>query len=133
MGDSGTTLSAEALVADVLDLQRVAACSSHAGGPPPGLRRAAEALLGMSLDKTLQCSDWDARPLSEEHCDMQVRCGSACGHRCPAQGVTVSGEIVLIVILLSHCHCISSRGRVFELAQSSSSWQGWKRADIEGD
>ncbi|CAE8720846.1 unnamed protein product, partial [Polarella glacialis] len=35
-------------------------------GKMPGLRRVSEALLGLTLDKSLQCSDWDQRPLSSE-------------------------------------------------------------------
>jgi ribonuclease D len=31
----------------------------------PSLRRVCEDLLGMTLDKTHQCSDWDTRPLSQ--------------------------------------------------------------------
>ena len=37
--------------------------NSSASGP--GLAAAAKAYLGKALDKSQQCSDWDARPLSE--------------------------------------------------------------------
>lgn len=45
----------------VRDLQ--AALSRPRGGP--GLAAAAKAYLGKPLDKAQQCSDWDARPLSD--------------------------------------------------------------------
>ena len=46
---------------EVYDLQT--ALTQKRGGP--GLAAAAKAYLGKALDKSQQCSDWDARPLSE--------------------------------------------------------------------
>jgi len=46
---------------EIYDLQT--ALSRKRGGP--GLAAAAKAYLGKALDKSQQCSDWDARPLSE--------------------------------------------------------------------
>jgi len=64
--------SSEELMAIVTDLQRLAMSRepfSKDPGALRGLHRVTEAILGRSLDKSLQCSDWDARPLS----DTQLR------------------------------------------------------------
>lgn len=53
----------------VLDVQRLAMAREPFLAAPsrlPGLRAVTEAFLGCTLDKSLQCSDWDARPLSPE-------------------------------------------------------------------
>ena len=59
-----------AIEAHVVDLQRAAhaAGASAPGGGPPSLRAACARFLGGALDKTCQCSDWDARPLSDAQC-----------------------------------------------------------------
>lgn len=49
--------------AEVLDIQLLA--QRHAPkGLTPGLKTVAEAWLGITIDKSEQCSDWDRRPLS---------------------------------------------------------------------
>eukprot|EP00913_Durusdinium_trenchii_P034853 g32601.t1 len=53
----------------VRDLQREARCHARVlfqNGHMPGLRRLCEVYLGKLLDKSLQCSNWDQRPLSAE-------------------------------------------------------------------
>ena len=37
---------------------------SGSGRQQPGLKFVAERWLGKTMDKSMQCSDWDARPLS---------------------------------------------------------------------
>lgn len=51
---------------NVFDVQEVyAKARALPRGKQPSLKRVCEDLLGCTLDKTHQCSDWDARPLSE--------------------------------------------------------------------
>eukprot|EP00441_Pelagodinium_beii_P034841 CAMPEP_0197643014 /NCGR_PEP_ID=MMETSP1338-20131121/16492_1 /TAXON_ID=43686 ORGANISM="Pelagodinium beii, Strain RCC1491" /NCGR_SAMPLE_ID=MMETSP1338 /ASSEMBLY_ACC=CAM_ASM_000754 /LENGTH=692 /DNA_ID=CAMNT_0043216223 /DNA_START=180 /DNA_END=2258 /DNA_ORIENTATION=+ len=50
---------------DVLDLQKLAMQHINDKGRTPGLKAVAGMWLGVNLDKTEQCSDWDRRPLSE--------------------------------------------------------------------
>lgn len=52
---------------EVLDIQKVAiaAQANVSRGYNPGLKAVAERWLGLSLDKTEQCSDWDQRPLTQ--------------------------------------------------------------------
>ena len=49
----------------VIDLQKLAMLHVGAKGHTPGLKSVAAMWLGVHLDKTEQCSDWDRRPLSE--------------------------------------------------------------------
>mmetsp|Transcript_51874 Transcript_51874/g.126514 ORF Transcript_51874/g.126514 Transcript_51874/m.126514 type:complete len:82 (+) Transcript_51874:3-248(+) len=61
----------------VIDLQTVYASSRDLPlAKLPSLRLVCEALLGKSMDKTHQCSDWDARPLS----DAQLRYAALDAH-----------------------------------------------------
>merc|ERR1712224_988262 len=60
--------TAEDLESSVLDLQRIAMLHPPFNcqrGAVPGLRSVAEAWLSCTIDKHLQCSDWDSRPLSD--------------------------------------------------------------------
>ena len=57
----GERAAAAVTAAAVLDVQSLAASPSTG---TPGLKHVVERWLGRSVDKTLQCSDWDARPLS---------------------------------------------------------------------
>eukprot|EP00933_Yihiella_yeosuensis_P017048 TRINITY_DN14350_c1_g5_i1.p1 TRINITY_DN14350_c1_g5~~TRINITY_DN14350_c1_g5_i1.p1 ORF type:complete len:817 (-),score=160.47 TRINITY_DN14350_c1_g5_i1:271-2376(-) len=50
----------------VIDLQILAMKHISKKGYQPGLKTVTEAWLGVTLDKTQQCSDWDKRPLSAE-------------------------------------------------------------------
>lgn len=50
---------------EVIDLQKLAMQHMSSKGHTPGLKSVAATWLGVHLDKTEQCSDWDRRPLSE--------------------------------------------------------------------
>jgi len=50
---------------EVIDLQKLAMQHMRSKGHTPGLKSVAATWLGVHLDKTEQCSDWDRRPLSE--------------------------------------------------------------------
>lgn len=89
-----------------VDIQKVAMASAHGNGVSsatgrahtPGLASVAQRWLQKTLDKGEQCSDWDARPLSEQQlhyaaCDAAVLVdiagamglSSACQHSQTAQ------------------------------------------------
>ena len=60
MGDPSPELQVE-------DIQVLAAAALETGRrTQPGLARVTEKLLDRTLDKRLQCSDWDARPLTAD-------------------------------------------------------------------
>lgn len=87
----GVRALAQRITGCVHDLQLAAAKleAFRGRGGPPSLKIVAEAVLGKSLDKRLQCSDWDRRPLTEAqlryaaadaevllHIDEALRCQS---------------------------------------------------------
>eukprot|EP00928_Gymnodinium_smaydae_P024343 TRINITY_DN1971_c0_g4_i1.p1 TRINITY_DN1971_c0_g4~~TRINITY_DN1971_c0_g4_i1.p1 ORF type:complete len:669 (-),score=91.10 TRINITY_DN1971_c0_g4_i1:350-2356(-) len=59
-------LASDILVKAVMDIQRISMSMQpfRDVGQLVGLQRVAEVFLGRRLDKSLQCSDWDARPLT---------------------------------------------------------------------
>lgn len=87
----GVRALAQRITGCVHDLQLAAAKleAFRGRGGPPSLKIVAEAVLGKTLDKRLQCSDWDRRPLTEAqlryaaadaevllHIDEALRCKS---------------------------------------------------------
>jgi len=59
------SLSLELFLLDrVVDLQLIAMRLLPNGGQMPGLKKVTERWLNQTLDKSEQCSNWDARPLS---------------------------------------------------------------------